>query len=614
MFCTFFEIIKQGLKMNKIILLLTLISTIAATPPTDHNGVISILDFGATGNSTTDMSTPLNTPAQERSAIQTAINYALVHNFTLNFGNRVYEIDQALTIPATIPHKSLRIIGNGATIKLIAPAKGILIVEPSAKPELLEISGITFDGNFMNSSNKDGLIYVRETKGFSISKSVVQNSQGNCIRSFHQNSRIKITNNTIQACERNGIMLEGDMGLGNTTPAEQLPFESIITNNTVKNSHEQNGIFVSGGIGRFIIANNIVINSGDCGIEIGGSGSYHSDWRSKEVVISNNIVENSAIFDGTTSLDPSVPILNGASKIGNGAGILVRSSHDVHITDNIVNKSTGFGIHIWEQSNRLNLSAHIKDVERAALKIFNNASNIINAKIITSEMPENSKLAWIENTNNLRLTINDDSDGPREIYAVGTEESKLKNNLITGSVKHAPTINNGYGYFYTLHTENEGLVTNIKPGYIIAKSGWSTSTGITTEENGNFLTLSTTGAWKKLEVRADNFYQEFGRQQFILEIRYKADPSNSNNTPRYELFKNSTLLYADNLPITNPYSNVLRKPINFDGGPSDPHLTFKITPSITGGNSSLDIYSVRLLYPGNAGYLSLIENFNPAKP
>jgi len=277
--------------------------------------VVSVMDFGATGNGTTD----------DTAAIQAAINYAQAGVNTVYFPAGTYKTSSSLTVT-----RSVSLIGAGAPCTTIRPTSaltgpcviyGVVGNIPRPGTTSCEISGLTFDGSSTTNPAADGIRMW--CSHLEIHNNSIREFEGYGIHAIEAYSNV-VRQNWIYGNTKTNILVGGT---GNAF---------VIQNNYILNSLEH-GIWLQGS-NKAIVQNNDIENNTLNGVKIVQSGVQ----AMRETYVGNNYFENNS---GVTVEDIFVDAL--ASEI---TGLVIENNY--HETAAVITVATiGGGCYINNNRN-----------------------------------------------------------------------------------------------------------------------------------------------------------------------------------------------------------------------------------------------------------------------
>ena len=304
--------------------------------------VVSVLDYGATGDGITDDTT----------AIQAAINT----------GKSVYFPDGTYIVTALTTLSNQRLSGNGPSSILkqkAGSANFTRVITVNAQTNvIIEKLHINGNGNAQQVGEQNHGIFIVESTNVLVQHNIVHDCQGDNIGVYSNTDPVTvngvvITNNIIYNLGRSGIVLSGHGARSVIISNNSINTGTYITTSTSKGNaiHLELDNTSANYIGDVVVQGNTCIGTG-----ITSSGNFTSlvingntvrnvnqtiaiahigIVAASSLTITNNVLEgdNTTLVDGISVQDPGV----------SGAPVV----HNVLISGNIVEKIAGQGITIF---------------------------------------------------------------------------------------------------------------------------------------------------------------------------------------------------------------------------------------------------------------------------
>lgn len=461
------------------------IGAVTRTSQSKMRDIVSVKDFGATGNGVTD----------DTAAIQLALN-AVSSGGALFFPSGSYVTDNTLSMSNA---SGVRLVGDDATLLLKASVTTAGYALTFTDCSNIEIENISFSRrqSTTTGANMSGIVL------FSCQKiKVISCDFSNCFYGVAiSGTTSACTDIEIQSCSAYGVLpysvsndtnklLQGPLvytqSAGSNVSdvlvdncfgyrvyhmilAEPYSERIVVTNNVVRQSHDSS-IYLRSSAS--VIANNTVYNAGKDGIKI-LSGTPSSDYRNN--TINNNVVSGAGInksdggvlisaqAENTVVCGNSLQTTTDTTAAPRQYAIFIGASYG-NVADNVIygRNSSGFGLYA-----RTNLG------DMLGLRIENNTFRMTNGYGIALE-PSSSR--YIKNAAIVNNTI---SGADAAIYAtidVDTEwfeDIEISNNKISSSnlgvalrgalrpVIRGNMLNNGTGtFFFSLGGLTGAIVEN----------------------------------------------------------------------------------------------------------------------------------------------------------
>jgi hypothetical protein len=486
----------------------------------------------------------------------------------------------SLSAPLVIA-TGVTIIGNNATLQLTASAPYVISFTATST---LKIKDLTIDANNKNTGNS--ALAVFHSLGVSVEHSTICNSLSNGIWIFNNNQNIFISNNDICSNTYTGLLVEGDSVGEFGEPAEEN-VACIITNNRVRDSSEQNGIFIAHALQNVIISGNLVYNSGDEGIELGGAyGSYGG----KTLSITGNNIFNSSSYKST------------------GAGIFVRRSSNVVVSNNIIEGSGGYGVQVLD-SNYVYGDNNIISIS-SSYGVYVEDSDYVNLSAATLGCSGTARLY-----DSKRITLNIEDSSPLPGISFDHTEFGFGElvdchvNIVSSNT--IPIYKTKWGLYYTL-TSTESVLSNVVthsliPGFFIGDqvSPWVDSGLSSLSVVDNTALMSSTISYRALQYIASDALLMYSNQ-YIFSFDYENENADAMvYILSYDGVDTYTSL-AESIPVGSGTFSACCRP-----SPIYDDLYVRFFPNTTGGTGTLKIKNVSMFQPRSPKNLNIndLNNF-----
>ncbi|MFS4432302.1 right-handed parallel beta-helix repeat-containing protein [Chryseobacterium sp. S90] len=391
------------------------------------------------------------------SMVTERINKALALGYNTFFDEVSIEINGTLYL-----QNNQKVLSNKCTIKQNAAKAEIFNCE---QKENISITGFTFEGEgidyVVNASSRNVGILCYGAKNLIIEKNVFKNFTYSPVSGLGEMERLIFRFNKVKnsfdyswATQESGYRKD-NMGIvvgGKNITIFKNYFENSsqgiyitensnfisISDNDIANTILEHGMYLDSGISNLTVIGNRVRNTLKIGIKL--QNSDHANYVSNNVVISNNIVENTgAGGDGIliNNTSPGIPLLYAKNVVVSGNVVRNAGQHGINIrfvdlgviSNNVVNDIAFAGIYISHTKGVEVCHNNIKTTQENGI-IIEAHNYLLSANFNTVENPgmRNSGLEDLLTGITLRGTKN--------------KEISLRNNKLIGNV-----IDMKYGIF-----------------------------------------------------------------------------------------------------------------------------------------------------------------------
>jgi len=446
-------------------------STASRTLADRFADVVNVLDYGATGNGSTDDTT----------AIQAAIN-ATSAGGTLYIPKGTYKIDvntQSCTITDGTDVSKCGLLVS-SSIKIVGDLESVLKAAEGAAPvtdnyilsstAILFIEGIKFDGDRLNVTSSYGVQINASGSSIRNCKFVDFDGSPVLVQGTDASTMINTIDVSENSFENNGntvffAWVDRFKFINNSifNASEGLDCDKLCTNGqiignsieTFRGTGADAGVEINGGQD-ISIANNVIRNFKD-GVILNGKTVSSVDYITKGVSIVGNVVENSegygVTLGGLLNGNPSIEntnVVGNVFKNNSLSGVLARGKNII-VKSNQVNNSTREGILIQE-GNNINIEGNV---------VTDNGRDGIKA--------ESASIGNLIISNNIVADNNTDAGVYNGIHVTDVTYSHINNNIVTGSHDNAIRVQGTGSTVVSTNTTNGYTTGGIRLASTVSK-------------------------------------------------------------------------------------------------------------------------------------------------